>query len=85
MAGQWTELFIYFEEQIDEIRKFIKHELTELRNQFRGVYTPNVHILLFRFAKMCNRPSSLSDVDRDAQIETARTHVFITGGNRGKV
>ena len=59
MSDQWTELFIYFKEQIDEIRKSIKHEFTELRNQLRGVYSPNIPVLLSRLAKMRTRPSSL--------------------------
>lgn len=37
MADQWAELFVYFDNQIDETRESINQELTELRNQLHGV------------------------------------------------
>ena len=85
MSDQWAELFIYFKEQIDEIRKSIKHELTKLRNEFRGVYSPNICVLLSRLAKMRIRPSSLSDSDSDVQTERARDYVSTTRRNRGNI
>ena len=85
MSDQWTELFIYFKEQIDEIQKSIKHEFTELRNQFRSVYSPNIRVLLSGLAKMRTRPSSLSNFDSDVQTERARNHVSTTRGIRGRI
>ena len=81
MQDQWAELFVYFDNQIDEARELIKQELTELRNQLCGVYSSKIRVLLFHVADRSLRSSNFSDFDCDVQIKGAGTHVFTTRGN----
>ena len=81
MEDRWAQLFVYFDNQIDEARELIKQELIELHNQLCGVYSFKLGLLLFPVAEVSLRSSNLSEFARDAQIKGARTHVFTTRGD----